>query len=276
MKLNILSTTALLAMAAVLTAQSAKAQFTSGPNPGDAASADLILSFNDAGDGTTAAAVDFEVDLGQLSNFSSTSNLDITSVSADLGVDYTTSFFTDKNIQIGIVGTNNSGGTLDGVSDTSMLVSNPSSTAFSAKGGNLLGTDSTKAGVIYTPLGDLTNVPTPGLASMSYNVKTASKDSYKQVAGADGFPLSATTTTFGQTGDAAPKLYLDLEQPDADDDSGVGSDTALAGYFDITSAGVVQYIVPSTNVPEPSTYALMVLGGALLAWQLRRKSTSSL
>src|ERR1700683_458506 len=168
MKLNILTTAALLAMAGALMTQSAKAQFnaTQGSGvTGTGNSEDLILSFTDPVGTDTGTATNYELDLGQYSTFANaTSTINIANIASDLGLVYGTStnFFSNANLQVGILGVNNSGATSNSLPNTTLLVSDASTTPYTGIKGSTAGQDATAAGKIYTPGLDTTNVPTDG------------------------------------------------------------------------------------------------------------------
>jgi hypothetical protein len=71
-------------------------------------------------------------------------------------------------------------------------------------------------------------------------------------------------------------MYLDILQPDSPVQSSThtvqGTVLVEPGLFTINSAGVVSF---GTAVPEPSTYALMLVGALLLAFQINRRKSSA-
>jgi hypothetical protein len=277
MKLNTLTKTALLVIAGALTIQSAKAQFNPSVagDDGAAVSGDLVLNFTD--DGTT----DYELDLGQFSTYTmALHTIDIANIASDLGTLYGSGSFTtafdSSSLVVGIVGINNSGSTVDGVKNSSVFASDTSLVPYAGETSSTLGGPVSDIAAEYNPAKDTTNPPTDGTPTGgdgAYEVPAANLYGYDKT-------LSKISSNYPRLDEnldgTAPKLYLDTLQPGASSFVAGTSTEDLNGYFTITSAGEVEFDVPSLSTPEPSTYALMILGGALLAcWQLRRKATSS-
>jgi len=281
MKLNLLTTAALLAIVGTTMTPSAKAQFTA--NVGGAAnSEDLILSFADNTSTDNGSTTNYEVDLGSADKYLiATSTINIANISSDLSSIYSSSsFFTNPNLSISILGDN------EGVTDSSagfnitnksifVSLSNPAN-PYSAQSNGTLNSDYTAADQIYKPNASGLNTPTDGAAAGSFLVPTANSASFFTINSTDGLNTqsSAAFTSAG----VAPELYLEtLVHGAGSKTTTLGStDIDTTGYFTVTSGGEVQYVVASAAAPEPSTYALMVLGGARFFWHIRRKSVSSL
>jgi hypothetical protein len=267
MKLNLVTTAALLAVTGALMTQSAKAQFAGN-------SGDLILSFADNVGTDTGATMNYEIDLGQFSTYTgASSTINIANIATDLTSVYGSSWYSNADLQLGIVGVVNNGA-LGGVKNDTVFVSDTSTSPYAAKSGSALGNPVSAAGVLYNPASG-TPAPTNGSTANSYEVPTSNGASFTTKLSAFSADAPNLETTFGLG--TAPTLYLDTLQPGATSFVTGTSAIAANGHFDITSGGEVQYDVPGVAVPEPSTYGLMMLGGALLFfWQARRKSVSRL
>jgi len=261
MKINLLTTAAAIAFASALAAQPAKAQFTAG---GAANNGDIILSFYLSGNST-----DFEVDLGQFSIYdSAASTINIENIATDLSNDYGSNWFSNGSLTFNLVGSvPAAGGVTDISKGDSLLVSTTSTTAYPDTDKSALGPDVTKAQLLYDPADGSGTAPTDGSSANSYAVPISNGSSYSTLSGQIGY--TAISTNFGS---GTPSLYLDLLQPGAGN-TGTGTSTELPGTFQISSTGEVSYVLAAA--PEPSTYALMILGGAaLFFWNARRKSVS--
>jgi len=197
MKLNILTTAAILAITGAFMTQSAKAQFTSSNG---APTGDLILGFSSTGTGSTT---NYEIDLGQFTLYTGNSQINIANVATDLSSVYGSNWDTSGTLSFAIVGAV-VGTTIDNVKTGSVLVTDSSTTALAAASNTSLGTDSGKATTIYTPLADLSNVPVAGSAANSEKVAAdgATGHSLSEVLSTDGF-----STLIPVTGN----IYLDTE-----------------------------------------------------------------
>ena len=281
MKLNILSTAAALALAGVALSQSAKAQFVAGNVAGSANDEDLILSFFDNNSSDNGSGTDYELDLGNVDRYlNATSTISVANVNTDLSGLYSTgTYSTNTNLGISILGVYGSpdGSTSDtnvtpAITPTSVFVSLKSPLApYPAGTTTTIGAKYTEVSPIYTP-GAVTgaNAPTDGSTTGSFLVPVANGSSFKLVSANDGFGTANSSATFGLV---APQLYL--EELLNNGGKGATAGTAVvdsSGYFTVTSGGEVEFVVAAT--PEPSTYALMLLGGAFLFWILRRKNAS--
>lgn len=259
MKLNHLTTTlAIVAIAGAAMTQSAKAQFTSGPS-NTATSGDLILSFDDPSESTT----DFEVDLGQFTLYTGSSQINIVNIASDLSAVYGSGWYSDSNLSFGILGYNNTGNVVGGDKNDTNFVS-VSGSAFGATTGSNLTNRIATIGKISTPLLDLTNVPTDGTAANSFRVSTASGYSYDAIQKLDGYGTGSEVSFNGSTN---PSVLLDTLQPGSTAFA-TGTSVLSSAGFSISSAGEVIY--DAQVAPEPSTYAL-VIGGLLLLVVLKRR-----
>jgi len=251
MKLNLLTTAALLAMAGALMSQPAKAQYSGNPN-------DLIVSFTDGG------STDYQIDIGQASTYTgASSSINIVNVATDLTAVFGSNWDTNSSLVFSIEGVSSTG-----TNKYTVYVSDNSLTPYAAQGGSTLSTQNTDIPLLYTPGNDLGNPPTDGSAANSYKVSDASGYSFDSYASTGGSTYSANF----EASVTSPTLYMDILNSTT---RSAGTSSELSnGHFDITSGGEIQFT--GASVPEPSTYALMILGGALLfVWQARRKSVSS-
>jgi hypothetical protein len=279
MKLNILTTAAVLALTGTVMTQSAKAQFVSTNNGGAANSSDLILSFEDNQVGNSASGIpadqgsstNYELDLGSVDQYlGATSNINIANISADLTSVYGSGFFTNSNLVLGILGVNNSGAAdaTNGALSNTIYVSltNPL-VPFPAESKSVEGGRAGTVGNLYSPNAG-SPAPTDGATAGSFEVSTANPSGFFNINSTDGFG-SGSTTTFTAAG-IAPQLSLETLYYASAGGSGskLGSSAVDNGYFTVSSGGEVEFIAAT---PEPSTYALM-----FLFWQIRRKSVSNL
>lgn len=269
MKLNILTTTALLALAGTALTQSAKAQFTSN-FAGTANVGDLILSFADNTTSDNGNTTNYEVDLGNFSQYqTATSTIPIVNIASDLNSIYSSSNpLTNPNIAFSLLGYTDVSTT-----NNSLLIgiANPSAPN-GAQADSVVGNAEGAVEPIYSPGTAPSNLPTDGTAKGSFIVPTVNGSSYNTAAPNVGFPTAISLTAAG-----APDIYLEqITHANSTKNTVVGGDNVdTTGYFTVTSGGEVEYVVASA-APEPSTYALMALGAGFLVWQLRRKSVSSL
>jgi hypothetical protein len=258
MKLNLVTTAALLATAGALMTQPAKAQFVG-------LSGDLILSFSDSVGADTGSGTNYEIDLGQVSLYkNATSTINITNIDTDLKSVYGNGFFSNGNLTFQLSGEQVTSGTVEQV-----YLSTPSTTPFAGTGTtNLSGTESAAAS-LYTPALDTSaNAPVVGSTVGSYKVPTANLYSWSSQS-APILTSYAPSTTFGQAGGVDPTLKLDIFQTTS---HSAGTSSLLSGVFDISSSGEVSYDLIAA--PEPSSYAMMLIGGVVLMGLIRRKSSS--
>lgn len=253
-----------LALAAVL-ASSARAQvlFNAG---------DLLLGFEQSG--TTS---NYVVDLGSLSNFigvtgSITFNLSTT----DLGNVFGSTWASNSQsnlVQWGVIG-----GTSRTATQTYGSVTLPKNTLFYTVGETVAGTQS------------LAPLRGANAAQNSINGNIVSLDNAFD--GAAAAPGSSTATIFASgtwssfsPGSTAFGIGSSIEQPGSGSFTGPTNSVldlyelqtssvanqpgTLLGSFSLSNSGVLTF---TGAVPEPSTYALMGIGLALLVWQVRRKN----
>jgi hypothetical protein len=272
MKLNILTTAALLAIAGTALTQSAKAQFSSTNPNGNGSNEDLILSFSQG----TNSANDYELDLGNADKYlDATSTISIANVLSDLNSFDANGFDTDAGLSLNITGvyigsaadTGAPGYTIN--NDTLFGAVGSSTSKIAGISPATQGTDAGFADDIYSPGGTTNNPATDGSAAGSFFVPTANVASYQTLKTKDGVGNSVAFSANG-----SPDLYLDVLTHGSGFTAGA-STVDGNGFFTVTSGGEVEYVVPAAS-PEPSTYALMALGAGLLFWQIRRKSVASL
>jgi hypothetical protein len=264
MKLRLL-TTALVAMAGAFATQSANAQYTAA-----AGGEDMILSFYD-----TASSTDniVQVDLGQVSLFTGATP---TGISINLNTDLTNQFgsgwFSNSSLEWSVDGTNNSAGTENFLQD-SIYISTPSSTAVGTKSFNQLGSIVTAISNLYNPNGTA-GANSPGVAANTDILAPSNAENFNSVSSGGTFSTGDTIVNFfnGSTS----TMDLDVLQPKSPVQTSTkasqGTVTVEPGLFTINSAGVVSF---GTAVPEPSTYALMLVGALLLAFQINRRKSSA-
>ena len=250
-KMNLrLITTALVAVAGAFVAQSAHAGTYTG------ASGDLILSFESS---TTGDNNDLMVDLGPGSGFAANTPFSL-DLSADLVAQFGATWYMDSNLIYSIAGGSGAGG-----QNPILYASDPTTTPFTSEStASSLSGDINKVNAVLTP-----SSPTAGLSPTPYTdggvdvVAKASSNSYHNASPTGTYgALSATSATSIQN-----QMALDVEKKS-------GSSVLTTDVFTVTAAGLVTF--GPALVPEPSTYALMIFGGALLIFALRRKSASSL
>ncbi len=280
MKLNLLTTTAFLAIAAAASMHSAKAQFTTTNSGGAANSEDLILSFADNTSGDNGATTNYEFDLGSADTYlNATSTIQIGNILTDLNATYS-NFFTNPNLSISILGDNNSGATDSSsglnITNGSIFVSlNNPLNPYPAQSNSTMNGDFTAVNQIYSPNSASSNLPTNGAAAGSFKVPTANSASFSSLNAVDGLNTQ-TSASFSTSG--APDLYLETLIHGAGNKSTTTGSAFVdtTGFFTVTSSGEVEYEVGAAATPEPSTNALMLLGAGILFWHVRRKSVSSL
>jgi hypothetical protein len=271
---------ALLALAGTtLLTSAAHAAYYQDGGIGQTASApanDLILSFYDS-----AVSTDLQVDLGNISTFTGATPTYVPiNISADLSHVFGSTYYTNAAISFGIEGTQ---GHLTGTFPANTLfISDAGSTAFAAGGQNSQASAAGDIGDLYTP--DANGGSTAGFNASAAYLPTSDGGSYaKQFAGNNVFQtgLTGTTASFGNV--TPPSLNLDElithSGTSANSKAATGTTSLLniAGVdesFTIDAAGDVLFGLPSSNAPEPSTYALMLIGAlAVLGQIIRRKSS---
>jgi hypothetical protein len=264
-------TLAVLALAGTaLLTQAAQAAGTNTYSTGD-----LLLGFSESG-----ATNDYLVDLGSASTYlnDAASNPGQTfTVSTSLNADLSSSSLfgsgweTNSNVTWGIAGATTAATTLSGVPNSTLFFSEEAgSSALLAKSA---GTQGPVTNSINGSLGtDFNNSATTSNNS-SATIELASGSTSWATLSANAFGAGYDIVSTGTPGDSVLDLY-ELEPLTA---TGRGAPTSapgiLVGDFSLNSSGTLDFTAAGSEVvPEPSTYALMGAGMALLFWRLRRKT----
>jgi hypothetical protein len=289
MKQTLFKSTLLAAIGAALLAQSAHAQIT--VNKGD-----LIVGFEaSTGQGSS---FDYEADLGNISAFTAGNTINLSSkvLNSDLTSTASTGGFgasadDSANVFFSVVGTANGSDLTDSnpayknVNGTSAIYAKAlfltDVTTPSAQSNNQLAPSSSVIGAVGTGLATLTPttangsaafISTTGTDAYTLEENSQSGEFFKQTLGPDVLSTAAA--------DAGATLNLYMLNPDGD--SGIGhpssnattpGDETLLGDFSFENGDLI--FNPATTTPEPSTYALLMLGAGALAWMVRRRSVNS-
>jgi hypothetical protein len=257
MKLNPFKISALAFAALALVATSAQAQSTLNYNEGD-----LLLGFDNGG------TSDYVMDLGSATQFTTTASFTLTGLGnfqTDLSNTFGSSWNSTSTVLWGAGAENSANDALWATSSTSTPWHDSFDQSTPVSALDTIGTNS------YAGSTSTANSP-KGLIETTSN--DSSWASFESVANG-GTGNSANSAGSGSLSgyflpgimDAtSSKLYLS-EMTEGSTSSG----TEL-GYFQVNSAGTLTYTGVSA-VPEPSTYALMILGGVLmLGWKFGRRS----
>lgn len=256
MKLRSIKTAFLALVGAVMLSQSAQAQTY---NVGD-----LFIGFRSLNN----AGVDYLIDVGSISQFTSvaagqTITLSLTGnglgVLTDLNATFGSTWRTALNsasgklaVQWSVIGYDAS---------SNVFASRDSSTPWNYRG---LDNDS-----IINSIGN-------GLASSVYNFNgtTGNVDGAQVGVGGYGNYVNPSTTgnlafgAFNPTTEGAANAGISFDQLNYNSGSGTFGNASVLGQFNIDSTGTISF---TAAVPEPSTYALMVLGGFVLFWGMARR-----
>lgn len=257
MKLHLLKLT-LAALAGVIITPTVHAGIYTG------ASEDLILSFQDS-----TSSNDLQIDLGSITQFTGAHVTFSLNIGTDLANIFGSGYYTDSGLKFSIAGTNNTPSTLNTYAANTSFVGDPTSTPFDPFSTNGAKPLKTQIGQLYNPTS-----PTAGSTPNSDVVAASSVNSYTNTnpsPGDFGNLSSTAETTFGLGSN--PVLYLDILKPGGT--SAFAQDASGNNYvFSIDSTGLLTY--SAAAVPEPSTYAMLLLGAAGLLVLHRRKSVSNL
>jgi hypothetical protein len=226
---------------------------------------DWLLGFYSTGAGGTSTSQDYMIDLGPYSGYASESfPTSVTNIGADLTKTFGSNWY--GNVYFGVIATNNVNGTLD--------VTNPDAgNPFASTSG--LGTISNAiktVGLNFSQQPQLSGMLSSGLIQAA----STSNDSWYQFVANNGATNGALDGSFindGGNGDFGDGAVSDLTSNSLEFDQIYNSNTATSaviGSFSIDSSGDVTF--SSTGaVPEPSTYAAVALGAAVLAFARRRR-----
>jgi hypothetical protein len=265
---------------------------------------DLILGVEDQ---NGKVSNDYEVDIGNISTFLSydRSNaagtvINVANLNADLTATFNESTYetpgtystnpalNQVDIAFGIFGTsgNNTALNQTGYANNTLFLSNPEATPGTI-GSNLSPDTGSSNGAPYLESQIASAETGPAFSGFSGEPETGSGLDATSVsaAGSNSFSSreggSAFETGFNDLNDFSGNLSgSNVAGPtgavsDLDVILPTNNSTATAiGAFEFTSGGELEFITVAA-APEPSTYALMFVGAALLAWQLRRRSFNS-
>ena len=266
MKLQSLKIAALAFAGLAALAQSANATNVS------TATGDLILGVYETNPTATGYGNTYEVDLGNLSNFSSTD------VNYDLGSKVS---ITDLNNIFGsslssaswfVVGTNGtSGGSISGVptlfADANFVTDTNTPGTYSH---NSVASDATNIGGFQTGLSGQTATANSAYASV-FSENAPANNYNGGTFGFNGSPALAVENNFANTSN----FYL-LNAANNGPSSTVKGLTYDLGNFQFVGGTDFVYNYQAEATPEPSTYALMGLGALALVIMARRRMASNL
>ena len=259
MKLRLLSMAFLALAGTAFFTNSAKADaYTQG---------DLVLGFTQQG-----GANDFVIDLGQASTFATaTGTINVTGLgnfSADLASAFGSGYATDSTVEMGIFGdtglTASEGYSKGTLFESSALVGGVSL----APVGESYGGQNLSQSAFGTFTVDFFNNDLPTANSSGSIESSSSAESFAAgnpppgVLGAfkTGFDIDASPSTTNE-------LSLYATEPTT---SGGNGQTTDLGYFTVSGNSVTFTSSATAAVPEPSTYAMVLVGGLALAFAGRR------
>ena len=245
-----------LAFAAAFATSAHAQSYTSG---------DLLLGFSEAG-----ASNDYVVNLGLASTFTNASPGSSFTVSdGNIGADLSSSnlfnsgWASNSSVQFGIVGD----------SGTTLFFTAPAGTpALTERAG---GTVTSIEGQIAS-LGSDFDGQTIGTANSSVAlIESASGgSSWASLSDNGGVAFKYTQTSNIVSNTIPSSSVLDLYE--LVPHSGTSTPGTLLGDFTLSSGGVLTFQAEgAAAVPEPSTYALMGAGLAVLFWRVRRKTAQA-
>jgi hypothetical protein len=275
MKNQLKKTVILAVIGAAVALQGASAQII--PN---AANGDLIFGAETVNSGSPAGT-NLEVDLGSISNFTLTDKLTFANVSStDLGSALGTGYSTATNDFWSVVGTNSSSD-IGGYNQFAAFLTLNTTPAAQSKT-TLSATNSDISGV-YNGLNQTAAtgfVAAPNSNGAGAELAASNSGSYSTW---EGGGTAATTffnfsgggsTTFGSGNTLS--LYVLNTGGDGNGNRNVVGTETLLGTFSYTKTGGLVYTgIDFAVVPEPSTYALLVSGLAVLFFIHRRRALNS-
>jgi hypothetical protein len=279
MKNQLIKTVILAVIGAALALQAADAQIT--PN---AANGDLIFGAETI-NGGTASGTDLEVDLGSISNFTLTAKLTFSNVSSiDLGSVLGTGYATASNDFWSVVGSNGTSDVGGYFQDAAFLTitTPPASGTLDSQNTLKANTNGPIVGVYNGANQQATTgfVSAPNSNGSGAELAVSNSGSYStwegSAAGASTFfgLQGVGTTSFGSGGTLA--LYVLNSGGDGTANRNAAGTTTELGTFSYTkSGGLVFTGIDFGVVPEPSTYALMLSGLAVLFFIQRRRALKS-
>jgi len=254
-----------LAFTAILGTSSARAQ-----NPGD-----LILGFEEPGSGGSSNV--YEVDLGAISQFSSSKTFDLSA--SDLSTEFGNSWASSSLLQFGVVGSTLSSGSLTLGSNTLAAKTVFTSWNTFAAAPVEKSSQATEVSDVNALYNDVANVGTPTTGSTvslpAVSTTTSDAGSFatidknnQQFGFGTGFAKSNLDYNSDGTTSAVDTATLDLYEV-AQTSSGTAPGSLL-GTLSLNSSGDLAFTAAA--VPEPSSWALMGVGVLGLFWNLRRRS----
>jgi len=236
------------------------------------ANATLTYSSDDLFIGVYSASstTDYLIDIGQASNFLNAASGSTTTIDT-IGNDLTTAFgsgwATDQSVKWAVFGTDQLHTTSYDTSTYTNYATKPEGIVGTLATGYLRNTQSTQASASNAMIG-VENAYKNGSLSAEggYLQSTGVTNSlYSQTAG--GSNIIFANYTSGDFSNGTSQSVLDLFRM-VKVSSVDGSTGDYVGSFSINDAGTVSYTV--TAVPEPSTYGLFILGGAVALAVVRR------
>jgi|GEM_PF-2478488 len=225
---------------------------------------DMLLGFNDAA-GPTSAQNDYVIDLGAVSQFTTTASLDLSSLfnAATFATAFSTDSSASNNVAAGVVEANptttypktlflTSAG-----APSATIQKSPFNNAVSILGVLGAGEYTSASGISSFTGWSYAVAPSPTSAGAAGNSVTAD---------ANFNPLQSLNN-----GIISETLYQTSKS------SSLANPVAWAavGTFDINVNNNTVFFTGVSAVPEPSTYCLAALGGGLMLVALRRRSVKS-
>lgn len=228
---------------------------------------DLFVGFRaTAGDGTEWA---YLVNIGQASQFTAGTSFTLDAISAGIGADLTALYgdgwnLAGSTVSWGIFGANN----------TTTLYASKERTDLAAQSvpwANL-GTNprqSTASGILSAIAPWVNNAPAGGSGYTPVNLQAGIQSStigqgyvFQLTSGVTDFSSSSQWSDIeGSFANGVANSVLDLYS--------VNANTTYRGYFTINDQGIISFT--TSAIPEPSTYALLVIAGTVALVALRRR-----
>jgi hypothetical protein len=250
MKITKLIQSSLLAMASIaIITVSANAAALTASDTGE-----LFLGFSKSG-----ATNDYVVKIGNYNSLPTTTSSSFYSLStADLISAFGSTWYTGGTVKFTVFGLDLNTG------NGSLALGSPSSTALTLQ----------NAGNVNTIISQMDQLIQGGYATTSSSGVDGNALTIAQ-SNTNSYTLQGTPSTgWGALGTIDTVVtgsnYLNVQNLGA---SGAGASTSVKGFFTIASTGVVSYNVAA--VPEPTTYASLLVGGLLLALVVRRRSVNA-
>jgi len=270
-----------LALAAVLVSGFAVSAHAQG------ADGDLIVGFVPDSSVSTGTTTNLEVDIGSVGAFLTTTTPGTYQV-ANLGSDLSSTYgstWAASTLSYGIVGGVSAAGQVAGQAKNTAWASNgpdvstPYSqgnnatpipnivTMYSGNADSVGGSSTTALTDLATQTDAVNGATLQGFTAATTGTGASFSTQMNAGGGADPFALpgGVSNTSFLNAVNSGANLDLDTMKSAA-----TGTSVPVAGYFTLTSGGILDYVIAGTAIPEPSTYAA-VLGAISIGFVILRR-----